>query len=130
MDIPRKKITGDLEKNNRLQEMSENDSKIYDLLDSHLEKENTDGFSLGFSKNIVRKIEAKQQRRFNLKIYGFISMLLLVSVPLFVSFLNTEFISMLCSVLLKHKLMFSFLIIAVILIQLGEKLINSKKDIH
>lgn len=130
MDIPRKKITGDLEKNNRFQEMSENDSKIYDLLDSHLEKENTDGFSLGFSKNIVRKIEAKQQRRFNLKIYGFISMLLLVSVPLFVSFLNTEFISMLCSVLLKHKLMFSFLIIAVILIQLGEKLINSKKDIH
>ena len=130
MDTPRKKITGDLEKNNRLQEMSENDSKIYDLMDSHLEKENADGFSLGFSKNIVRKIEAKQKRRFNLKIYILISLLLLVSVPLFLSFLNTEFISMLCSVLLKHKLMFSFLIIAVILIQLGEKFINSKKDIH
>lgn len=130
MDTPRKKITGDLEKNNRFHEMSENDSKIYDLMDSHLEKENADGFSLGFSKNIVRKIEAKQQRRFNLKIYILISLLLLVSVPLFLSFLNTEFISMLCSVLLKHKLMFSFLIIAVILIQLGEKFINSKKDIH
>jgi hypothetical protein len=130
MGIPRKKIIEDLEKNNSFKEISEKDSKIYDLLDSHLEKENSDGFSLGFSKNTVRKIEAKQQRRFNLKIYGLISMLLLVSVPLFLSFLNTEFISMIFSVLLKHKFMFSFLIIAVILIQLCEKLINPKKDIH
>lgn len=127
MDIPKKKITKHLKENNSYKEMSETESATYRILDSHLENENADGFSLGFSKNIVRKIEAKQQRRFSLKIYGLISMLLLLSVPLFLSFLNTEFISMLCLVFLKHKFMFSFLIIAVILIQLGEKLINSKK---
>ncbi|KFF02767.1 hypothetical protein [Chryseobacterium luteum] len=123
MDIPRKKNIEDLEENNSFQE-------IYDFLDSHLEKENSDGFSLGFSKNIIRKIEAKQQRRFNVKIYILISILMLMSIPMFVSFISSDFILMLFSVVSKYKFTFAFFIIAVILIQLGEKMINSRKDIR
>nr|WP_314498484.1 hypothetical protein [uncultured Chryseobacterium sp.] len=119
-----------MEKNTNYMESSKSDSELYDLLDSLLEKENTDCFSLGFSKNIIRKIEAKKQRGFNLKIYILISILAVVSIPLFVSFLNTEFISILFSVLLKYKFIFIFLVIMVILIQFGEKLLNPGKDIH
>jgi hypothetical protein len=129
MDTPRKKIIEDLKENNSFQEISETDSKIYDFLDSNLEKENADSFSLGFSKNIIRKIEAKQQRRFNLKIYSLVSFLVLISIPLFISFLSTEFISMLFAVFLQNKFIIVFLLVGVILIQLGGKLINLRKDI-
>lgn len=122
MDIPRKKNIEDLEENNSFQE-------IYDFLDSNLEKENSDGFSLGFSKNIIRKIEVKQQRRFNVKIYCLVSFWVLVSIPLFISFLNTEFISMLFSVFLQNKFIVAFLLFGVILVQFGERLIRFKKDI-
>ena len=128
MDIHRKKNIDDLKENNIYQEMSETDSKIYDLLDSHLEKEKTGSFSLGFSKNIIRKIEAKQQRRLNIKIYCLISFLVLMSIPLFISFLNTEFISMLFSTFLQNKFVFAFLLLGVILVQFGERLINLKTD--
>ena len=130
MDTHRKRIIENQKENKNNQDISQPDSEIYDFLDSNLEKESVDGFSLGFSSNIIRKIEAKQQRRFNVKIYGLISILALMSIPLFISFLNKDFILMLFSVLLKHKFTFAFLIIAVILIQFGEKLINPKKDLH
>lgn len=130
MDIPRNKTTEDLKENSNYQEMTETDSKIYDFLDSKLEKEDTDGFSLGFSRNIFRKIEAKQQRRFNVKIYGLISILLVMSIPLFINLLDSEFILMIFSTFLKYKLTSAFIIIAVILIQFGGKLINSKIDIN
>lgn len=130
MGTHRKTIIENQKENKIAQDNSGPDSEIYDFLDSNLEKEGVDGFSLGFSRNIIRKIEAKQQRRFNVKIYGLISILALMSIPLFISFLNKDFILMLFSVLLKHKFTFAFLIIAVILIQFGEKLINPKKDLH
>lgn len=130
MDIPKKRITEDVKESNNDQAISETDSKIYDFLDKHLEEANTDSFSLGFAKKIIQKIESKQQRQLNIKIYGLISVLLLISIPLFISFLNTEFILMLSSVLLRHKFIFCFLISVVILIQFGEKLINHKKDVH
>lgn len=130
MDTHRKKNIEDLKENNSYQDMSEADSKIYDFLDSHLEKENADGFSLGFSKNIIRKIEARQQRWFNIKIYSLISILVLMSVPLFIRFFSTDIVLLMTLVLLKYKFVFSFLIIAVVSIQFGEKLIGSKKDIR
>lgn len=129
MDIPRNKTTEDLKENSNYQEMTETDSKIYDFLDSKLEKEDTDGFSLGFSRNIFRKIEAKQQRRFNVKIYGLISILVVMSIPLFINLLDSEFILMIFSTFLKYKLTSAFIIIAVILIQFGGKLLSYRKDI-
>jgi hypothetical protein len=129
MDTHRNKNTEDLKENNSYQEMSETDSKIYDFLDSKLEKEINNSFSLGFSKNIIRKIEAKQQRRFTIKIYCLISILLLMGIPLFISFLSTEFILMLFAVFLQNKFISVFLLVGVILIQSGGKLINLRKDI-
>jgi hypothetical protein len=129
MDTHRNKNTEDLKEYNSYQEMSETDSKIYDFLDSKLEKEINDSFSLGFSRNIIRKIEAKQQRRFTIKIYCLISILLLMGIPLFISFLSTKFISMLFAVFLQNKFISIFLLVGVILIQSGGKLINLRKDI-
>jgi len=128
MDTHRKNSIEDQKENNSYQEISESDSEFYNFLNSNLEKENTDSFSLGFSKNIIRKIEAKQQRKLNLKIYSLISILLLISIPLFISFLNTEFISLLFTVFLQYKFVFAFLIFGVILIQFSERLIYIKKD--
>lgn len=128
MDTHRKNSIEDHKENNNYQEISESDSEFYNFLNSNLEKENTDSFSLGFSKNIIRKIEAKQQRKLNLKIYSLISILLLISIPLFISFLNTEFISLLFTVFLQYKFVFAFLIFGVILIQFSERLIYIKKD--
>lgn len=128
MDTHRKNSIEDHKENNNYQEISESDSEFYNFLNSNLEKENADSFSLGFSKNIIRKIEAKQQRKLNLKVFSLILILLLISIPLFISFLNTEFISMLFTVFLQYKFVFSFLIFAVILIQFSERLIYIKKD--
>ncbi|KQT35625.1 hypothetical protein ASG22_00955 [Chryseobacterium sp. Leaf405] len=130
MDTHRKNSIEDQKEHNIYQEIPKADQEIYDFLDRNFEKENNDNFSLGFSKKIIRKIEEKQQRRFNVKIYYLIAILVLISTPLFVSFLTTEFISMLFLVVLKHKFIICFLISMVILIQLGEKLINPKKDLH
>ncbi|WP_027387735.1 hypothetical protein [Chryseobacterium gregarium] len=130
MDTPRKKMAEGLKENNSNQEIIESDDEFYNFLDRNLEKESTNSFSSGFSKNIIRKVEAKQQRRFNMKICILISILLVITIPMFVSFLSTDFILMLASAVSKHKFTFIFLILAVILIQLGEKLIISKKDLH
>ncbi|WP_379963070.1 hypothetical protein [Epilithonimonas sp. UC225_85] len=128
MDTHRKRIIENQKENKNNQDISQPDSEIYDFLDSNLEKESVDSFSLGFSTNIVRKIEAKQQRRFNIKIYGLVSILALINIPLFIGLFNKEFILMLFLVLLQHKFTFAFFIIAFVLIQFGEKLITPKKD--
>lgn len=129
MDTPRKNSIEEQKENNNYQEMSESDSEVYDFLDSNLEKENTDSFSLGFSKNIIREIEAKQQRGFNVKIYGLISILGVMSILLFINLLDSEFILMIFSTFLNYKLTSAFIIIAVILIQSGGKSLSYRKDI-
>jgi len=95
----------------------------------NLVKDNTDSFSLGFSKNIIRKVEAKQQRRFNIKIYSLACFLVLMSIPLFINLLDSEFILTIFSTFLKYKLTSAFIIIAVILIQYGGQSLTYKKDI-
>ncbi|WP_100074544.1 hypothetical protein [Chryseobacterium camelliae] len=130
MDIPKKKISKDQKENTANQQISEVDSEIYDFLDSELEKGNPNGFSSGFSKNIIRKIETKQQRKLNIKMYTLISILVLISISLLISFLNTEFISMLCTVFLHYRFLSIFFLVTVVLIQFGERLINARKGIN
>jgi len=76
-----------------------------------------------------RKIEARQQRRLYVKIYCLVFFLVLISIPLFISFLNTEFLAMLFSVFLQNKFIVAFLFFGVILVQFGENQINAIKDI-
>lgn len=129
MDIHRNKIIEELKGNNNYQEILEVDKDIYDFLDGNLEKKNTDSFSLGFSKNIIREIEVKQQRRLNIKMYALISILVLISIPLFINLLDSEFILMIFSTFQKYKLTSAFIIIAVALVQFCGKLISYSKDI-
>lgn len=129
MDILRNKIIEELKGNNNYQEISEVDKDIYDFLDGNLEKKNTDSFSLGFSKNIIREIEVKQRRWFNIKIYSLAVLLGLMGIPLFINLLDSEFILMVFSTFQKYKLTSAFIIIAVVLVQFGGKLISYSKDI-
>lgn len=129
MDILKNKITEELKENNDYQKISESDSEVYDLLDRHLQKENTDSFSLGFSNNIIRNIEAKQQRSFNIKIYSCAIFLGLMGIPLLINLFDSAFPLIIFSTVLKYKLTFAFIIICVILIQFGGKLLTYGKDI-
>ena len=128
MDTHRKNSTEGQKEHNSYQEISKADQEIYDFLDRNFEKENTDGFSLGFSTNIIRKIESKQQRQLNIKIYGLIFVLSLISIPLFISFISNELISMILTVFLQYKFIFAFFICGVILIQFSERLIYINRD--
>jgi NADH:ubiquinone oxidoreductase subunit 2 (subunit N) len=125
MAINKNKIIEDLEENN--ESISAKDVNLYGLLYQGLEKKDMDGFSLGFSKNIIRKIEAKQQRRFNIKMYCLAFVLLLVGIPLFIGFLNKDLILLLVSTFLKYKFVIIFLLISVILIQFGDKILSKKR---
>lgn len=129
MDTPRKKITEELKGNNNYQEISEVDKDIYDFLDGNLEKKNTDSFSLGFSKNIIREIEVKQRRLFNVKIYSLAVLLGLMGIPLLINLIDSEFILMIFSTFQKYKLTSAFIIVAVTLVQFGGKLLSYRKDI-
>ena len=129
MDTHRKNSTEGQKEHNSYQEISKADQEIYDFLDRSFEKENTDGFSFGFSKIITRKIEAKQQRRFNIKIWVLVSVLVLSSIPIFISFLNTEVISMLFSVFLQNIFIVAFLLFGVFLVQFGDRFTLFKKNI-
>lgn len=129
MDIHKNKTTEEVKDYKDYQEISESDSEIYEFLDLHLEKEKIDSFSLGFSKLIIRKIDAKQQRSFNIKIYCCAIFLGLIGVPMLINLLDSEFTLMIFSTVLKYKLTFAFTIIGVILIQFVGKLRTYGKDI-
>lgn len=126
MDTNRNKITEKLTKNNGFQEFTENDLDFEDFLYKNLEQDNIDGFSLGFSKNIIRKIEAKQQRRFNFKIYFLFGILLLISIPFFIIFFNKDAVSLWVFTFLKYKFAMIFLLASVIFIQLNDRFLKSK----
>lgn len=124
MDTNRKKIVDDFKE---YQDISENDMNAYELLYTHLEEKNTDGFSLGFSKNIIQKIEAKQQRSFNIKIYCLASILILIGIPFFIGFMDQEFFTLLLSTFLKYKFVVLMVLAGVVLIHFSDQLISKNK---
>ncbi len=126
MDTPKNKLTVNFAKSAEIKDHSENIPDLDALLTKNLVKENTEGFSLGFSNHLIRKIEVKQQRQLNVKLYCLAGSLLLICIPLLISFVNSDWILSLFSLFLKHKFLFAFSVAAVILIQFGEKLINRK----
>jgi len=116
------KILQDLNENHESKKkISESDLKTYELLFNSLEKPQEKGFSLGFSNHIIRKIEAKQQRKFNLKIYSLFSVLLLMGLIFLSIFFSKDQMKMLFSIFLEYKFAVIFLLVMVISIQLSNK---------
>lgn len=126
MDINKDKIIEDIKENDRNQIISESDLDLYHLLDTTLPKENTGRFSTGFSKNIIRKIGTKQQRRFNVQIYFLIFFLLMVSCPLFIGFFSENMLQALSSQFLNHKFLVVF-VLAIITITAQTSRIRTAK---
>jgi len=129
MDIPTNKITEELKDNNDYLNVSENELQVYDYLDRHLEKVHTNSFSSGFSKNVLKIIEAKQHRLFKIKIYTFAIFFGLIAVSLFSFLIDSEFIVMISATFIKYKSTAIFVILIVFSIQFGGRHVNQSKDI-
>jgi len=126
MDTNKKNQTllDDQENNN---ELSESELKTYQILYDALEKAPEKGFSLSFQNQIIRKIEAKQQRKFNIKVYSLFSIVLLMAVVCLSTFFNQDQFSMMFSMFLKYKFVALFLLLTVILIQISNRFMISKE---
>ncbi|SDR02211.1 hypothetical protein SAMN05421664_3151 [Chryseobacterium soldanellicola] len=108
-------------------ELSESELKIYEILYDALEKAPENGFSLGFQNQIIRKIEVKQQRKFNIKVYALFSIILLMAVVFLTTFFNQDQFSMMFSMFLEYKFIAAFLLLTVILIQLSSRFMIFKE---
>ncbi|MEY8760334.1 hypothetical protein [Chryseobacterium tongliaoense] len=109
------------------QEISENDLKMYDLIDTILEKKQDAGFPLGFSDKIIQKIEARQERRFNLKLSILFSVLLIVGLGFLFTFFSENQFPIMTSTFLKYKFMVIFILFMVISVQLSSRFSALKK---
>ncbi|GAA4162139.1 hypothetical protein GCM10022217_29030 [Chryseobacterium ginsenosidimutans] len=126
MDINKKNQTL-LNGQENYNELSESELKTYEILDESLKKTSEKGFSLGFSIQIIKKIEAKQQRRFNIKVYALFSVILLMCLAFLVTFFNQDQFSMMFSIFLEYKFIVLFLLSAVVFIQLSSRFMISKE---
>ncbi|MDH6254304.1 hypothetical protein M2347_004031 [Chryseobacterium sp. H1D6B] len=108
-------------------DVPESDLKAYQFIYDALEKPLDKGFSLGFPSQIIRKIEAKQQRRFNLKIYSLFSLLLVMSLGFSAVFFSGEQFSALFSIFLKYKFIVLFFLAVVISVQLCSRFLTAEK---
>lgn len=106
---------------------SESDFNISEILNNSLKNSSDKGFSLGFSTQIIRKIDAKQQRKFNLKMYSLFSLLVIIGLGFSAVLFSEDQFLMMISLFLKYKFMILLSLIIVILIQIGSRLLISKE---
>ena len=105
----------------------EKDLLGFNILNDSLKKPSEKGFSLGFSTQIIRKIEVKQQRKFNLKMYSLFSLLVVIGLGFSAVLFSEDQFLMMLSLFLKYKFMILFSLIIVILIQISSCLLTSKE---
>lgn len=108
-------------------ELSDNDLNIYGMVYHSLEQKPDAGFPLGFSDTIIRKIEMKQQRQFNLKLYVLFSVLLVMCVGFLSAFLSEDQCSMMIATAMKHKYIILFSVFIVTSLQLASHFFSIKK---
>lgn len=128
MDTNKDKIIQDfLDHKENTIDIPESELKTYQFIYNALEKPVEKGFSLGFSKKIIRQIEAKQQRKFNIKMYSLLSVLLIFGLGFSTIFFSEDQVSILFSMFLKYKFIILFLLTIVSLIQLFSRLLIKKE---
>ena len=103
------------------------DLETYEFLYDALEKSPDAGFSLGFSNKIIRKIEAKQQRKVTVKLYCLASVLLAMTLAFSAVFFSEEQCAILFSMILKYKFVVIFLLAAVSLIQISTRIFSTRE---
>jgi|GEM_PF-3040534 len=105
----------------------EKDLETYEFLYDALEKSPDAGFSLGFSHQIIRKIEAKQQRKVTVKLYSLASVLIAMTLGFSAVFFSEEQCAVLFSMILKYKFAVIFLLAAVSLIQISTRIFSTRE---
>ncbi|SHL34071.1 hypothetical protein [Chryseobacterium polytrichastri] len=130
MDTNKDKKTNNFIADQKNHDEFEKDLLGFDILNDSLKKPSEKGFSLGFSTHIIRKIEVKQQRQFNLKIYSLLAVILLMSLVLLITLFNEDQLSMMFSLFFKYKFIILFTLIAVSLVQIGSRsfILKEEKD--
>lgn len=106
---------------------SESDFNISEILNNSLKNSSEKGFSLGFSTQIIRKIEVKQQRKFNLKMYSLFSLLVVIGLGFSAVLFSEDQFLMMISLFLKYKFIILFSLIMVSLVQIGNRLFILKE---
>ncbi|WP_223605458.1 hypothetical protein [Chryseobacterium sp. OSA05B] len=109
------------------QELSGNDLNLYGMIYQSLEQKPDAGFPLGFSGTIIRKIEMKKQRQFNLKLYALFSVLLVMCLGFLFTFFSRDQLSVMISTVIEHKYMILFFVFIVTSIQLASHFFTIKK---
>ncbi|HCA09284.1 hypothetical protein [Chryseobacterium sp.] len=109
------------------QEISENDLNIYGLLYHSLEQKPDAGFPLGFSDTVIRKIEMKKQRQFNLKLYALFSVVLVMCLGFLFTFFSEDQFSMMISTAMEHKYIILFFVFIITSLQLASHFFTIKK---
>lgn len=127
----------DTDKDTIAQYFSDDQHSNDDLLEKNLEadqflldvlRRSTDkGFSLGFTNQIIKKIAAKQQRRFIIKLYAVFSLLVLIGMGFSSLLFDQEQVTMVFSMFAEYKFIILFIIITVGLVQISSRSFQSKE---
>lgn len=117
-------LTDDQHSNNDLLEKNlEADQFLLDVLRRSTDK----GFSLGFTNHIIKKIAAKQQRRFIIKLYALFSLLVLIGMGFSSLLFDQEQVTVVFSMFAEYKFIILFIIITVGLVQISSRSFQSKE---
>lgn len=128
MDTDKDKITqsfpDDQDYNNDLLEKNlETDEFLFDTL----RKRSTDkGFSLGFTNHIIKKIAAKQHRRFMRKLYAVFSLLVLIGLGFSSLLFDQEQVTVMSSMFAEYKFIILFILMIVGFVQIISHSFQSK----
>lgn len=93
-----------------------------------LSQEPSKGFSLGFSANIIRTLEAKKDRKFLYLLYGLFAMILLGGFTFIGFYLNDTFLVLAKGTLTDKKWVLLFGSLMIFAIQLADKKFRPKNN--
>lgn len=127
MDTDKDKITqyfpDDQDYSNDLLEKNlETDEFLLDTLRRSTDK----GFSLGFTNHIIKKIAAKQHRRFMRKLYAVFSLLVLIGLGFSSLLFDQEQVTVMFSMFAEYKFIILFILMIVGFVQIISHSFQSK----
>lgn len=107
---------------------ADTDMETYQAVFDALKKERVDGFSMRFTVNIIRAIEARQDRKFFYITYGLFAFVLLAGTGFMLFFLLPFLFTLFSDTLSSYKWIVLFVLFVIITIQLLDKKIKTKMN--
>lgn len=101
------------------------DAENYRTVFDALKKEPGNGFSMSFTANIIRVIEARQDRKFFYITYGLFALALIAGISFMLLFLVPAFFALFTGTLSQYKWTIIFVVCIIIVIQLLDKKVKA-----